>query len=444
MPSRLVPDITPAMRELLFSGGERGARPRPRARERVDERRNGRAELGQALGAQRRGVGHRPRRHGIARLAGDPELVVQVRAGGPARHAHEADRVALQDAGACLEVLGELRHVPVHRRVIALVLDVDDVAVAVLPARELDHAVGRHAHRRALGRRVIHALVLAPVLEDRVEARHREPGRDAGELHGGAQEGVARVAADVAVIAAVAVGVAPVERAMRRAAVDEFRREDAAGAGDLAVDVAHLVHDGETVPALHVVIEVDLAREDVGERRDHAIGNPRGIGGAEQRGLDLARAQRRADLLGRDDALGPECIVGALDDQPLAGAGEEAQRDEVTLFVGRDLHRTARLQLVERARRGIGPQVLHRVRVVDAGAGEQAAERVAALHALFTPIDPGLLVAGDDRRRQSALDDARRHGFEHGVRRGAEGRYRSQAEDRQRGVLPRMCGGSRV
>ena len=71
--------------------------------------------------------------------------------------------------------------VGVDRRQVVVVLDVDDVAVAVLPAGELDHAVADRAHRRAARRAVVDAVVLLPGVEDRVHA-HREARGHAREL----------------------------------------------------------------------------------------------------------------------------------------------------------------------------------------------------------------------------------------------------------------------
>ncbi|KAG1534930.1 hypothetical protein G6F50_015435 [Rhizopus delemar] len=70
----------------------------------------------------------------------------------------------------------------------------DHVAVAVLPAGELDRAVRGGVDRRARGRGVVHALVARPGLVDGMQA-HAERRADAAELQGGAQERAAQAGA---------------------------------------------------------------------------------------------------------------------------------------------------------------------------------------------------------------------------------------------------------
>ena len=73
------------------------------------------------------------------------------------------------------------------------------------------------------------------------------------------------------------------------AAIDELRGDDAAGADRLALDVARLVEDGEAVAAPQVLQEVDVAREELGERDGDRVGQSDRVRRGEQRARDLGR-----------------------------------------------------------------------------------------------------------------------------------------------------------
>src|SRR5690348_8418531 len=97
---------------------------------------------------------------------------MQMRSGGPAGLSHEADRVVLRHARAAAH--RDAAEMTVHRRVLAVVAEDDDVAVSPLDAGVLDGAVGHGTHARADRRRIVDALVRAPAALDRVFA-HTEP-----------------------------------------------------------------------------------------------------------------------------------------------------------------------------------------------------------------------------------------------------------------------------
>ena len=120
--------------------------------------------------------------------------------------------------------------------------------------------------------------------------------------------------------------------------------------------------------------------------------------------------------------------------------GEEPQGYEVAVVVDRDLNGAPGPKLVQGTRRGVRAQVLHGLGVVDAGAREQAAQRVAALDALFPPVRCPFIVVLDDGPRQHALDDARGHRFQDGVGRRSKRGHRGQAQDGERDVLPGVGG----
>ena len=99
----------------------------------MEFRQHGRSHFAE-LGELRRRQRFRRRQSYRQRIAMDPpesEFIVQVRTGGEAGHADKTDGRPLSDVLPDLDV-GESRHVTVQRRVLAFVLDDDDVAVAIL------------------------------------------------------------------------------------------------------------------------------------------------------------------------------------------------------------------------------------------------------------------------------------------------------------------------
>src|ERR1039457_2724279 len=163
---------------------------------------------------------------------------------GPAGLADAPDHVALVHSRAFAQAAGKTAEVRVVSAEAALVLEHDHVAVAALPAGELDRAVCGRFDVRAGGRCVIDAFVRAPLLQDRMKA-HREAGTDARKLERRAQEGLAQILAVGSVIAALAFGVLEPDRAVALALVDELGSEQASGPDGAALVIEHLVDHGE-------------------------------------------------------------------------------------------------------------------------------------------------------------------------------------------------------
>src|SRR5690606_17078918 len=301
MPSMLVPDISPTNRREVRATSwrlpEAGELELAHVLEAFQVLRRERSEAGQGGPAERRG----DREVGLERvrmLAGDAELVVQVRAGREAGAADVADDRALGDLVALAQVAREAAHVGVQGRILAVVLDDHDPAVATLGADELDHPVAGGADRGARRGGEVDALVRPDLAQDRMQPGVGEARADAGELDRVAQEGLAEaVAVDVVVLAAVAAVVEP-ERGELPLAVDVAHREHAAPLGQLeAVGLGQgLVDDFEAVAAAQVAVEVELAAEDVGDLARHGVGDPGGVGGAEQGARDGGGAQGDAVL----------------------------------------------------------------------------------------------------------------------------------------------------
>src|SRR5690606_32593648 len=97
-----------------------------------------------------------------------PELVVQMRARGPASGAHVTDVIALPDFHALFYAFGKAFLVGVECRDVVVVLDDDGVAIAILPTGKFDDAVGSGVDGRSAGRGVINAIVLPPAAVHRV------------------------------------------------------------------------------------------------------------------------------------------------------------------------------------------------------------------------------------------------------------------------------------
>src|SRR5947209_17932152 len=174
MPSSDVPDISPmkasvtvarwSRRPRSAGSAERGSRRGPHpldglfAQQRRSRQGLGDAELG--ANALRELAEARPCGRGDHRSVGrlrdlqrillqavDLHLEMEVRPSGPAGLADRADDRTLLDTLARDDV--DAAEVRIHRRALARVLDVDDVAIAVLPTGEFDDAVADGAHRRS-------------------------------------------------------------------------------------------------------------------------------------------------------------------------------------------------------------------------------------------------------------------------------------------------------
>ena len=89
----------------------------------------------------------------IHELAVAFDAEIEVRARGEARHAHQADTLALHDALAIVDE--DARQVHVKRVVAVDMLNLDQVAVFALASRKNHAAVADRLHGRARGRAVI-------------------------------------------------------------------------------------------------------------------------------------------------------------------------------------------------------------------------------------------------------------------------------------------------
>ena len=232
-------------------------------------------------GCERLAGGQRNRQR-IALFTADAELVVKVRPRRPARLPDVADHFSLRHARAIAHLRRESRQVRVEGRERALVPQFDHVAVAVLPAGERHLGIAGGAHGRACGRSVVDALVRPPILHDRVEARVREARGHARELHRRTQERLAQRRAVIGEVILAAIVAAPEQRPDRPAPVRELGGDDATRADRFAVDVPHFIDDRKTVAAPQVLIEIDVAGEDIGHLQRHRVRQARRVGSAEQ------------------------------------------------------------------------------------------------------------------------------------------------------------------
>src|SRR3546814_17032085 len=88
----------------------------------------------------------------------DAEFVMQVWTGGEAGHADTSDHLTLANMSADPQAFAEAREMAIERRILGAVLEDNDIAIALLPADELDDDVAcsldRCAYRRSEERRV--------------------------------------------------------------------------------------------------------------------------------------------------------------------------------------------------------------------------------------------------------------------------------------------------
>ena len=280
----------------------------------------------------------------------------------------------------------------------AVVAHDDQVAVAALPAGELDDAVADRAYPRARGRRVVHALVRAPGSVQRVHA-HAESGADARELERRAQQRLAHV---LAVRGVIAVGVP--ERAVPAALVGELGGEHAPRAQRPAVDRVHFVEHRETVCLPQLAVEIDIAGEYVGKLDRDGVRNAGGVGGREERRSD----ERRFHLGARHDLRAllacDQALAGTFDPDDRIARGEKAQPDEFALMVPLGAHVGANFGGNDGARAqqpqfALAQKFLH-IGFADGKARKQSLEGVAALQAILAYI-------GGRRRQQRFLETDR-------------------------------------
>src|SRR5512140_2229568 len=111
-----------------------------------------------------------------------------MRPAGQATHADITDDLSLPNTLSLVDAAGKAGQVSVHSGKMSLVIDHHHVAVAALLADERNDTVAGDLDLGAYRSGVVHALMRAPFVQHRMEARFAETGTDAGKLDGGAQE----------------------------------------------------------------------------------------------------------------------------------------------------------------------------------------------------------------------------------------------------------------
>ena len=270
---------------------------------------------------------------GVLRLVVDAELEVQVRAGGVTGRAHGANRGALREFLAFVHV--DAAQVRVHRALALAVIDVDDVAVAVLHAGKGDQAIAHGAHGCARGGGVVHARVLAHIARDGVRAAAKAAGhaREAQRRDG---VGALEAFAIGRVVTAVARALFEPQGLVAFAPVDELGRQHAARAHGFAIGFHDFVDQRKLVATAHRAVEIHQAGKNFGQLAADRIGHLGGVKGREQHVADAAadqarRRRQRGGFHAREKAL-----FVALDDQAR----------ELRGFVALDPARAQRLQLL--------------------------------------------------------------------------------------------------
>src|SRR4051812_3413544 len=136
--------------------------------------------------------GRQRERQGVARLSGDPELVMQMGARGPACLPDKTNGVVLRHA--CATPHGDAAQVCIYGGVLPVVAKHDYVAVPPPRTGIFNDSVCYGANTSAGRRRVVDSFVGAPVLHERMHA-HPESGAHPGKLERRAKKRLAEVLA---------------------------------------------------------------------------------------------------------------------------------------------------------------------------------------------------------------------------------------------------------
>src|SRR5688500_2642663 len=105
---------------------------------------------------------------------------MQMWTGGEPGHSHIADYLTLLHALAGAH--REPRQMAVQSAVLALVLENNDVTIAILPPRKLNHSIGRRANAGSSGRCVVNAFVRTPGLQHGMKPGTRKSRSNAGKF----------------------------------------------------------------------------------------------------------------------------------------------------------------------------------------------------------------------------------------------------------------------
>ena len=170
-----------------------------------------------------------------------------------------------------------------------------DLAVPALLPHEPHTRIAGCPHRRADRCGVIHALVRADAIENRVLAIHVEAGADARELQRRPQERLAQALALGRVIRCDAFRIDVAHRAISPPGVDELDRENVAVADVFTVLAHGVVRHDERIAGLDIEHEVDVPGEDLRKLHRRCVRESGFVGCLEQRILD--RAARGAHLV---------------------------------------------------------------------------------------------------------------------------------------------------
>src|SRR5262249_54428448 len=143
------------------------------------------------------------------------------------------------------------------------VLDLDTVAITPEASGYADTSIARGVDGSADRGGVIHALVGADQVEDRVVAGRVETRAHTGEFDRRAQEGLVEAATLGRVIVRVTIGIRVAHGAECAPLVDEFRRLDLTVVQVRTIAPDLLVGHDEGIPGTHVQHEVDVPAKNV-------------------------------------------------------------------------------------------------------------------------------------------------------------------------------------
>src|SRR5918993_5766145 len=159
----------------------------------------------------------------------------------PSCHANSADRLALANTKTLTQAGCDRLQMGIQRRVLAVMPNLDDVAVTTLPTGKCDHAFGNGANVRASRRCIVDSAVSGVVSKDRMRAAAAETRANACVLEWRAQECLFQAAAVGGIEAAVLAAVGEPISGDALACIFKLDRQEPTGAQELSGRVQRFV-----------------------------------------------------------------------------------------------------------------------------------------------------------------------------------------------------------
>ena len=166
-------------------------------------------------------------------------------------------------------------------------LQLNDLAVATLPAHKHRSSISNGLNRRTRRSGVIDPFVGSNTVENRMLPREAEARTDAGEINGRAQKSLSHRLTLVGEVASYTVLIVVINRPQAFTAIYKFCRENFTVGDFLPVLVKLFINHAELISALKIAQEINVPSEDVYELHNCSIGEPRFLAIDKQRVVDL-------------------------------------------------------------------------------------------------------------------------------------------------------------